>query len=137
MSFYNNHYTIQSLLEAGVHYGHIKRKWNPKMARFIYGVRNGTHIFDLKQTAPHLEKSLHAMKACAAQNGRILFLSTKKQARTIIADSAQRCGQYHVTNRWLGGMLTNWKTVSASIKKLVRSEDALNGQNSVRRYMAK
>lgn len=129
--FYKNYYTMQLLLEAGVHYGHNKNLWNPKMAEYIYGVKNGVHIIDLQQTVIHLEKALIALKNIAAQNGRILFVSTKKQASDIIAENAQRCGQYYVNHRWLGGMLTNWMTVSASIKTLREHEAVLadNRQN--------
>lgn len=125
-SFYNKHYTIASLLEAGVHYGHLKRRWNPKMAPYIYGVRNDTHIIDLRKTVEGLEAALPVMSDCVAKNGRILFLSTKKQAAEFVAESAQKCGQYYVNNRWLGGMLTNWSTVSSSMKRLASYESMLN-----------
>ncbi len=123
--FYKNYYTMQLLLEAGVHYGHSKNLWNPKMSEYIYGVKNGVHIIDLQQTVIYLEKALEALKNVAAQNGRILFVSTKKQASDLIAEQAQRCGQYYVNHRWLGGMLTNWITVSASIKTLQDYETML------------
>ncbi len=116
---------MQQLLEAGVHYGHSKNLWNPKMSEYIYGVKNGVHIIDLQQTVSYLERALEALKNTAAQNGRILFVSTKKQASDVIAENAQRCGQYFVNHRWLGGMLTNWITVSASIKTLREYENML------------
>ncbi len=118
-------FTMRELLEAGVHYGHRKKSWNPKMAKFIYGVRNGIHIIDLGQTVPLLKAALEVLKDTACKNGRILFVGTKKQASEVIASEATRCGQYFVNHRWLGGMLTNWATVSASIKTLQKYEELL------------
>ncbi|MCE2992182.1 MAG: 30S ribosomal protein S2 [Candidatus Jidaibacter sp.] len=118
-------FTMSEMLEAGVHYGHRKNFWNPKMAKYIYGVRNGIHIVDLGQTAPLLKAALDVFKDVAAKNGRILFVGTKKQASEAIASEATRCGQYFVNHRWLGGMLTNWTTVSASIKTLQKYEELL------------
>jgi len=123
-------FTIRQLLEAGVHFGHKKNHWNPKMAPYIFGVRHGVHIIDLQLTAGMLHEALEAMKNVAAQNGKILFVSTKKQAGEYIAEHATRCGQYFVNHRWLGGMLTNWNTVSASINTLREYESKLNEEDS-------
>jgi small subunit ribosomal protein S2 len=111
-------FTMRQLLEAGVHFGHQTRRWNPKMAPFLYGVRNDVHIIDLQQTAPMLGRALEAMRGVVSGGGRVLFVGTKRQAAEIIAQAAARCGQYFVNHRWLGGMLTNWKTVSNSINRL-------------------
>lgn len=118
-------FTIRELLEAGVHFGHRTMRWNPRMAPYLFGSRNGTHIIDLQQTAPLLHQALKAAYNVAKKNGRILFVGTKRQASDPIADAAARCGQYYVNHRWLGGMLTNWKTVSASIKTLRSIESKL------------
>jgi small subunit ribosomal protein S2 len=122
--------TMVQLLEAGAHYGHRTNSWNPKMAPYIYGTRNKIHIIDLGQTAPMLENALQALKQVAAQGGRILFVGTKPQASEAIAEAAQRCGQYFVNHRWLGGMMTNWNTVSASIKTLENREKMLADEES-------
>lgn len=111
-------FTMRQLLEAGVHFGHHTRRWDPKMKTFIFGVRNKTHIIDLQQTVPMLHHALQAMRDTAAGGGRILFVGTKRQARDLVAQHAERCGQYYVNHRWLGGMLTNWATISKSIKRL-------------------
>lgn len=124
-------FTMRQLLEAGAHYGHRKNFWNPKMGPYIYGTRNGIHIIDLQQTVPMLAEALAILKNIATKNGRVLFVGTKKTANEIIAEQALRCGQYFVNHRWLGGMLTNWSTVSASIKTLQTYEAALNDENSV------
>ncbi|MBO7244278.1 MAG: 30S ribosomal protein S2 [Alphaproteobacteria bacterium] len=110
--------TIRQLIENGVHFGHNARRWNPKMGPYIYGVREGVHILDLTQTQPMLTRALQAIRDVAAKGGKILFVGTKMQAQEAIADAATRCGQYYVNHRWLGGMLTNWKTISSSIKRL-------------------
>lgn len=123
-------FTIRQLLEAGVHFGHKKNHWNPKMAPYIFGVRHGVHIIDLQQTAVMLQEALEAMKNVAAQNGKILFVSTKKQASDCVAEYAARCGQYFVNHRWLGGMLTNWSTVSASINTLREYESKIASEDS-------
>ncbi len=128
--FYKNLFTIKSLLDSGVHYGHSKNRWNPKMARYIYGVRKNIHIIDLEQTAQLLEKALYFAKDIVAQNGRVLFVSTKQQASDLIKEYATKCGQYYVNHRWLGGMLTNWSTVSASIKVLREYERMLEDQKA-------
>lgn len=116
---------MKQLLEAGVHYGHITRKWNPKMAPYIFGKRNGIHIMDLEQTVPMLENALNVIKDVVSNYGRVLFVGTKTQAADKIKESAQKCGQYYVNHRWLGGMLTNWKTINQSIKRLKTLEEKI------------
>lgn len=111
-------FTMRQLLEAGVHFGHNTRRWNPKMKPFIFGVRNNVHVIDLEQTVPMLHTALEAVRSTVAKGGRVLFVGTKRAAQAKIAESATKCGQYYVNHRWLGGMLTNWKTVSQSIKRL-------------------
>ncbi|GMG81362.1 30S ribosomal protein S2 [Paralimibaculum aggregatum] len=122
---------LRQLLEAGVHFGHQTHRWNPKMGEFIYGDRNGIHIIDLTQTVPLLDAALNAMREVAARGGRILFVGTKRQAQQPLADAAQRCAQYYMNHRWLGGTLTNWKTVSNSINRLrdldTRLDDGASG----------
>ncbi len=118
-------FTIRQLLEAGVHFGHKTMRRNPKMEKYIYGSRNGISIIDLNKTAGLLHNSLKTVKEIAKNNGRILFVATKKQAVEPVAEAAKRCGQYYVNQRWLGGMLTNWKTVSQSIKTLKKIEEQL------------
>ena len=118
-------FSMRDLLDAGVHFGHRKNAWNPKMAKYVYGVRNGIHIIDLGQTVEFLKKALAAVKDVASKNGRVLFVGTKKQASEVLATEATRCGQYFVNHRWLGGMLTNWSTISASIKTLQKYEELL------------
>ncbi len=119
-------FTMRQLLEAGVHFGHTTRRWNPKMRPYIFGERNNVHIIDLEQTVPLLHRALEAVRDVAAGGGRILFVGTKRQAADVLAESAARCGQYYVNHRWLGGMLTNWKTISNSIKRLKVLEDQLS-----------
>lgn len=111
-------FTMRQLIEAGVHYGHHTRRWNPKMGPYIYGVRDGVHILDLTQTVPALNRALEAVRDVAAKGGKVLFVGTKNQASPIVMEAANRCGAFYVNHRWLGGMLTNWKTVSGSIKRL-------------------
>ncbi len=111
-------FTMRQLLEAGVHFGHTTRRWNPKMKPFIFGERNGIHIIDLEQSVPMLTRALEEVGRVAAAGGRVLFVGTKRQAQSIIAENALKCGQYYVNHRWLGGMLTNWKTIANSIKRL-------------------
>jgi small subunit ribosomal protein S2 len=118
-------FTIKQLLEAGVHFGHKTMRRNTKMSKYLYGARNGLSIIDLQQTANLLHNSLKIVREVAKNNGRILFVATKKQAVDVVAEAASRCGQYYVNHRWLGGMLTNWKTVSQSIKTLRKIEDQL------------
>ncbi len=123
-------FTMRQLLEAGVHFGHHTRRWNPKMRQYIFGVRNGVHILDLQQTQPMLREALIEIRNIVSKGGRILFVGTKRQAQTTIAESAKRCGQYYVNQRWLGGMMTNWKTITASINRLRELEDILCGDRS-------
>lgn len=120
-------FTIKQLLEAGVHFGHKSMRRNTKMSKYIYGNRNGISIIDLNKTASMLYKVLVTVNEVAKNNGRILFVATKKQASATVAEAAKRCGQYYVNHRWLGGMLTNWKTVSQSIKTLKKIEEQLAG----------
>jgi len=121
-------FTMRQLLESGVHFGHTTRRWNPKMQPFLFGERNGIHIIDLGQTVPMLDRALLAMRDIVAGGGRVLFVGTKRQASESIADAARRCGQYFVNHRWLGGMLTNWRTISHSIKRLRELEVQLSEQ---------
>ncbi|MEA4839234.1 MAG: 30S ribosomal protein S2 [Rhodospirillaceae bacterium] len=118
-------FTMRQLIEAGAHFGHNTRRWNPKMAPFLFGVRNGIHIIDLQQTVPALHRGMQAVRDVAAGGGRVLFVGTKRAATDIVAESAKRCGQYYVNHRWLGGMLTNWKTISQSIKRLREIEEQM------------
>ena len=111
-------FTMRQLLEAGVHFGHQTQRWNPRMGEFIYGARNGIHIMDLTQTVPVLDAALNVIRDTVAKGGRLLFVGTKRQASSAIADSAEKCAQYYMNHRWLGGTLTNWKTVSLSINRL-------------------
>ncbi len=118
-------FTLRQLLESGVHFGHHTRRWNPKMGQYIFGIRNGVHIIDLQQTVPLLHRSLDVVREVVAGGGRVLFVGTKRQAQEKVAAAATRCGQYYVNHRWLGGMLTNWKTISQSIKKLKEMDEQL------------
>ncbi|HVH76812.1 MAG TPA: 30S ribosomal protein S2 [Stellaceae bacterium] len=111
-------FTMRQLLEAGVHFGHHTRRWNPKMSPYLFGVRNGVHIIDLEQTVPMLHQGLQAIRDVVAGGGRALLVGTKRQAQEPVAEAAKRCGQYYVNYRWLGGMLTNFKTISNSIRRL-------------------
>lgn len=120
-------FSLRQLLEAGVHFGHSTRRWNPKMAPFLFGVRNGTHIIDLEQTSPLLHQALLAVRDVVAQGGRVLLVGTKRQASEVIAEAAKRCGQYYVNHRWLGGMMTNWRTISNAIKRLRELDSRLQG----------
>ncbi|MEH6524854.1 MAG: 30S ribosomal protein S2 [Sneathiella sp.] len=123
-------FTMRQLLEAGVHFGHQSRRWNPKMGPYIFGSRNKIHILDLQQTVPLLYQALKVVRDTVAGGGRVLFVGTKRQASEIVADSAKQCAQFYVNHRWLGGMLTNWKTVSNSIKQLRKLEEQLSGDSS-------
>ncbi|MDG1531632.1 MAG: 30S ribosomal protein S2 [Paracoccaceae bacterium] len=118
-------FSMRQLLEAGVHFGHQTQRWNPRMGQFIYGDRNGIHIMDLTQTVPLLDAALNAVQQTVAKGGRILFVGTKRQAQTPIAEAAERCAQYYMNHRWLGGTLTNWKTVSNSINRLKKLDENL------------
>ena len=119
--------SLRQLLEAGVHFGHHTRRWNPRMAPYIFGVRNQVHILDLQQTVPLMERALRQVRDTVAGGGRVLFVGTKKAAAEYVAEAATRCGQYYVNHRWLGGMLTNWKTISQSIKRLRELDERLSG----------
>ena len=113
---------MRQLIEAGVHFGHHTRRWNPKMKGYIFGTRDNVHIIDLQQTVPLLYRAMQAARDVAAQGGRVLFVGTKNQAQSIVREAAERCGQYYINHRWLGGTLTNWKTVSQSIRRLKEIE---------------
>ncbi|WP_036305515.1 30S ribosomal protein S2 [Methylopila sp. 73B] len=121
-------FTMRQLLEAGVHFGHQAHRWNPKMAPYIFGARNNIHIIDLAQTVPLLHRALQAVSDVVAGGGRVLIVGTKRQAAEVVADSARRSAQYFVNARWLGGMLTNWKTISGSIQRLRKLEEMLSGE---------
>ena len=118
-------FTMRQLLEAGVHFGHHTRRWNPKMAPYIFGKRNNIHIVNLEKTVPMLYEALDAIQSIAKNGGKFLFVGTKRSASDLIAQAATNCGQYYVNHRWLGGMLTNWETVSNSIKKLKSLEERI------------
>ena len=118
-------FTLRQLLEAGVHFGHHTRRWNPKMAPFIFGIRNNIHIMNLEDTVPLLSQALNAIRDVAASGGRILFVGTKKSCSDVIAETARSCGQYYVNHRWLGGMMTNFSTVSNSIQRLKDIDERL------------
>jgi small subunit ribosomal protein S2 len=120
--------SLRQLLEAGVHFGHNTRRWNPRMAPYLFGVRNQVHIIDLQQTVPLLERALKQVRDVTAAGGRVLFVGTKRAAADYVAEAAQRCGQYYVNHRWLGGMLTNWKTITGSIKRLRQMDELLAGE---------
>ncbi|MFC3568568.1 30S ribosomal protein S2 [Paracoccus sp. TOH] len=119
-------FSMRQLLEAGVHYGHQTQRWNPRMAEFIYGERNGIHIFDLTQTVPMLDAALQIVRDTVAKGGRVLFVGTKRQAQKAIAEAAEKSAQYYMNHRWLGGTLTNWKTVSQSIQRLKALDETLS-----------
>jgi len=121
-------FSMRQLLEAGVHFGHQTRRWNPKMQPYLFGVRNNVHIIDLQQTVPLLGQALEAVREVTSQGGRVLFVGTKRQAQDPVAGAAQRCGQYFVNHRWLGGMLTNWKTISNSIRRLRDLDEQLGSE---------
>lgn len=118
-------FTMRQLLEAGVHFGHRTGRWNPKMGPYIFGERNGVHIIDLQQTVPMLYAAMQAVRDIVANGGRVLFVGTKRQATTKVAEAAQRCGQYYINHRWLGGTMTNWGTVTGSVKRLKALEEQL------------
>ncbi|TDT77833.1 SSU ribosomal protein S2P [Litoreibacter halocynthiae] len=117
-------FSLRQLLEAGVHFGHQTQRWNPRMAPYIYGAKNGIHIMDLTQTVPMLDQALQVVRDTTAKGGRILFVGTKRQAQRPIAEAAEKCAQYYMNHRWLGGTLTNWKTVSNSINRLRSIDEA-------------
>ncbi|MFN3075303.1 MAG: 30S ribosomal protein S2 [Alphaproteobacteria bacterium] len=118
-------FSMRQLVEAGCHFGHNTRRWNPKMAPYLYGARDNIHIIDLQQTVPLMYRAMQAIRTVTAGGGRVLFVGTKRQAQEPVAEAARRCGQYFVNHRWLGGMLTNWKTISQSIRRLREMEAQL------------
>lgn len=122
-------FSMRELIQAGVHFGHKTKRWNPRMSPFLFGVRNDVHIIDLQKTVPMLHRALVAVRDAVAGNGRVLFVGTKHQASVPIAEAAKRCGQYYVNHRWLGGMLTNWNTIQASIRTLRGFEERLENPN--------
>lgn len=122
--------TYQELLDAGAHYGHMKRKWNPKMLPYIFMERKGIHIIDLNRTAECIEKSAYAMKQLAKSGRKVLFVATKKQAKDIVANAARSVGMPYVTERWLGGMMTNFATIKRSVKKMQNIEKLLADANN-------
>jgi len=121
-------FSMRQLLEAGVHFGHNTRRWNPKMTPYLFGARSGIHIIDLQQTVPMLHQAMATVRNTVAGGGRVLFVGTKRQAATRVADAAKRCGQYYVNHRWLGGMMTNWATISKSIRRLRDLDVQLAGE---------
>ncbi|GGB59817.1 MULTISPECIES: 30S ribosomal protein S2 [Henriciella] len=123
-------FTMRQLLEAGVHFGHQTHRWNPKMKQFIYGDRAGIHIMDLSKTVPLLHQALVQVRDTVAKGGRVLFVGTKRQAAQPIAEASQRCAQYYMNHRWLGGTLTNWATVSKSIKRLRELDELLSDRDA-------
>ena len=122
--------TMQQLLEAGAHFGHQTHRWNPKMKPYIFGDRNGVHIIDLSQSVPLFSRALDFVQATVARGGKVLFVGTKRQAQDAIAEAAHASGQHFVNHRWLGGMLTNWKTISNSITRLKSLEEQLGGDTA-------
>ena len=129
-------FTLRQLVEAGVHFGHHARRWNPQMAPYIYGKKDNVHIIDLQKTYPMLYTALAVARDVAAKGGKVLFVATKRQAQDIVKESAERCGQYYVNYRWLGGMLTNWKTVNKSISRLVKLNE-MEEKNAYEGYTKK
>jgi small subunit ribosomal protein S2 len=119
--------TMQQLIETGAHFGHQTHRWNPRMKPYIFGARNGIHIIDLSQTVPLMARALDFISSTVQAGGKVLFVGTKRQAQQPIAEAARACGQHFVNHRWLGGMLTNWKTISQSIKRLKSLEEQLSG----------
>jgi small subunit ribosomal protein S2 len=130
-------FSMRTLLEAGAHFGHQTHRWNPKMDRYIFGSRSNIHIIDLSQTMPLLHQALVAVRDVAAKGGRVLFVGTKRQAAGPVAEAATRCAQYYMNNRWLGGTLTNWRTVSGSIARLRELETVLaaGGEGRVKKEL--
>src|SRR5690606_28046848 len=122
--------TMQQLIEAGAHFGHQTHRWNPRMKPYIFGSRNGVHIIDLSQTVPLFARALDFVSATVRAGGKVLFVGTKRQAQEPTAQAARACGQHFVNHRWLGGMLTNWKTISQSIKRLKTLEEQLSGDTT-------
>ncbi len=123
-------FSMRQLLEAGVHFGHQAHRWNPKMAEYIFGARNNIHIIDLAQSVPMMHRALQAVSDTVAKGGRILFVGTKRQAQDAVAEAAKKSAQYYVNSRWLGGTLTNWKTISGSISRLRKLEEMLSSNEA-------
>jgi len=123
-------FSMRQLLEAGVHFGHQAHRWNPKMGQYIFGTRNNIHIVDLAQSVPMLHRALQAVSDTVANGGRILFVGTKRQAQDPVAEAAKKCAQYYVNSRWLGGTLTNWKTISGSIQRLRKLDEMLSSNEA-------
>jgi small subunit ribosomal protein S2 len=130
------HFTLRQLFEAGVHFGHHTRRWNPKMRPFIYGIRDKVHIINLEETFPLLKKALDGVRQIASSGGRVLFVGTKNQASAPVKEAAIRCGQYYVNHRWLGGTLTNWGTISRSIKRMKELKQLIDSEE-IRGYTKK
>ena len=124
-------FSMRQLIEAGCHFGHNTRRWNPKMDSYLFGVRDGVHIIDLQQTVPLLHRAMQAVHDAVAEGGRVLFVGTKRAAHDLVKEYAERCGQYYVNHRWLGGMLTNWKTISKSIKRLKDLEERFTSEDGM------
>ncbi|MFC7537630.1 30S ribosomal protein S2 [Sphingomonas sp. GCM10030256] len=122
--------TMQQLLEAGAHFGHQTHRWNPRMKPYIFGERNGVHIIDLSQSVPLFARALDFVSQSVGRGGKVLFVGTKRQAQDAVAEAARQSGQHFVNHRWLGGMLTNWKTISNSIKRLKSLEEQLSGDTA-------
>lgn len=122
--------SMQQLIEAGAHFGHQTHRWNPRMKPYIFGARNGVHIIDLSQTVPLMARALDFVSATVQAGGKVLFVGTKRQAQQPIAEAARACGQHFVNHRWLGGMLTNWRTISQSIKRMKSLEEQLSGDTT-------
>ncbi len=122
--------TMTQLIEAGAHFGHQTHRWNPRMKPYIFGARNGIHILDLSQTVPLFARALEFISATVQNGGKVLFVGTKRQAQEPIAQAARAAGQHYVNHRWLGGMLTNWKTISGSIKRFKALEEQLSGDTA-------
>ena len=120
--------SMRALLEAGVHFGHQTHRWNPKMGKYIFGARNNIHVVDLSQTVPLMNEALKAVSDTVARGGRVLVVGTKRQASAPVAEAAKACAQYYVNSRWLGGMLTNWKTITQSIQRLRKLDEVLDGE---------
>ena len=130
------HFTLSEMLSAGVHFGHRSFRWNPKLKPLIFGVRNGIHIIDLQQTVPLMLSALSAIEATVARGGRVLFVGTKAQSQQVVAEAAERCGMYYVNHRWLGGTLTNWKTISQSIRRLKELEEGFTQSEAAQAKLA-
>jgi small subunit ribosomal protein S2 len=129
-------FTMSELLAAGVHFGHRNFRWNPKLKSYIFGTRNGIHVIDLNQTVPLLYTALAAIEATAARGGRVLFVGTRPNAQQVVKEAAESCGQYYINHRWLGGLMTNWKTVGQSIKRLRELDEGFKGSEAAQAQMA-